>query len=107
MFFSRLFKNISQAQREKIHFRLALLYAVISWNGFAIGLYMLSNTTKEIPGVPKGLEKLTSSHIDTAQVIRFKGFNVVENITYDKEQIDEIRKNIINPPVDEESHDFD
>ncbi|KAI4487218.1 hypothetical protein M0804_005367 [Polistes exclamans] len=107
MFFSRLFKNLSKAQREKIHFRIALLYAAISWNGFAVGLYMLSNSGKEIPGVPKGLEKLTSSHTDTAQVIRFKGFNIVENTTYDKEQIDEIRHNILNPPVEKESHDFD
>ncbi|XP_043503562.1 uncharacterized protein LOC122525062 [Polistes fuscatus] len=106
MAFSRLFKNLSRAQREKIHFRLALLYAALSWNGFAVGLYMLSKSTKEIPGVPKGLEKL-ASHSDTAQVIRFQGFNIVENTTYDKQQIDEIRQNILNPPVEKESHDFD
>ncbi|XP_015179954.1 PREDICTED: uncharacterized protein LOC107068254 [Polistes dominula] len=107
MVFSRFFKSLNPVQREKIHFRIALLYAALAWNGFAIGIYLFTRDKKEISGISRGLKTLSTSDTNTAQLIRFKGFNIVENTIYDKKQIDEIRQNILNPPVEEESHDFD
>ncbi|KAF7397464.1 hypothetical protein HZH68_008686 [Vespula germanica] len=98
MFFSRFIKKLDPATKEKIRLRLAMLYAAIAWNGFAIGIYMISNKHRESPGVPKGFTRILGSQTEESQVIRIKGFNVVERTVYDKKQLDEIRQNIINPP---------
>ncbi|XP_047356756.1 uncharacterized protein LOC124951847 [Vespa velutina] len=96
MIFSRYIKKLDQATKEKIRLRLAMAYAIIAWNGFAIGLYMLSNGRHEAPDTPKGLTRVLASHTEESKVIRIRGFNIIENTVYDKSKLDEIRNNIIN-----------
>lgn len=45
-----------------------------------------------------GFTRILGSQTEESQVIRIKGFNVVERTVYDKKKLDEIRQNIINPP---------
>ncbi|XP_035732669.1 uncharacterized protein LOC118446286 [Vespa mandarinia] len=106
MIFSRYIKKLDRATKEKIRLRLAMAYAIIAWNGFAIGLYMLSNGRHETSDTPKGLTRVLDSNTEASKVIRIKGFNIVENTVYDKNKLDEIRHNINshnNTPDDEDS----
>lgn len=52
--FSRFIRKMGQAKKEKIRLRLATAYAIIAWNGFAISLYMISNSRHESSSTPKG-----------------------------------------------------
>ncbi|KAL2728543.1 uncharacterized protein V1478_006175 [Vespula squamosa] len=109
MFFSRYLRKLDPAKKEKIRFRLAMLYAGIAWNGFAIGVYILSNRHRDFSGTPKGFTRVLGSQTEESQIIRIKGFNVIEKTVYDKKQLDEIRQNIINPPNtpnDDDDSDF-
>lgn len=52
--FVRYIKKLDPVKKDKMRVRLAAMYAIIAWNGFAISLYMISNERYESPNTPKG-----------------------------------------------------
>ncbi|KAI4500144.1 hypothetical protein M0802_004561 [Mischocyttarus mexicanus] len=98
---------MSTTKRDKVRQTLSLFYALVSWHGFILSLYILNKFEKKTSDLSAGLQKSVESDVTSAKVIRIKGFDIVDNTTFGKEQLDTFRKNIANPPVDENSNDFD
>ncbi|KAK2589223.1 hypothetical protein KPH14_002025 [Odynerus spinipes] len=104
---SRYIRRMSREKREWVQSRLAILYAVVAWNGFAICLYMMYNQRNEAYNLPKGLIRAAQSEsIQNAEVVRIRGFNVVEKLIYGKEEIDEARLHMKNVKSTDDSDDF-